>query len=102
MVETVGLLRPNGFAEASQTGRRAPSIKLSQSMMMPFAYLTEAFAWALHRKREPMLTVDGLRMSQNKMFFSSDKAISNLGYSPRAAEEAVHDAVVWFRENRYC
>ncbi|MBS35365.1 MAG: NAD-dependent dehydratase [Thiotrichales bacterium] len=87
---------------AKLTGRRAPSIKLSQSMMMPLVYLSEAFAWALHGKRAPMLTVDGLRMSQHKMFFSSDKAISNLGYSPRNAEEAVHDAVVWFREHRYC
>jgi dihydroflavonol-4-reductase len=33
------------------------------------------------------------------MFFSSAKAMRELGYTPRPAREAVTDAVAWFRAN---
>jgi dihydroflavonol-4-reductase len=33
------------------------------------------------------------------MFFSSTKAIEQLGYSPRPARQAIADAVAWFRAN---
>ena len=33
------------------------------------------------------------------MFFSSDKAIRELGYTPRPAREAVADAIAWFQSN---
>ncbi|MFT8717766.1 MAG: NAD-dependent dehydratase, partial [Acetobacter sp.] len=38
-----------------------------------------------------------LAMSRKKMFFSSEKAIRELGYAPRPAREAVKDAIDWFR-----
>jgi dihydroflavonol-4-reductase len=38
-------------------------------------------------------------MARKKMFFSSAKAIAELGYAPRPAREAVEDAVAWFRAN---
>jgi len=36
-------------------------------------------------------------MARKKMFFSSAKARTELGYAPRPAREAVFDAVGWFR-----
>jgi dihydroflavonol-4-reductase len=33
------------------------------------------------------------------MFFSSSKAIRELGYAPRPAHGAVADAIAWFRAN---
>jgi dihydroflavonol-4-reductase len=33
------------------------------------------------------------------MFYSSAKAMSELGYRPRPARLAVEDAVAWFRAN---
>jgi dihydroflavonol-4-reductase len=35
------------------------------------------------------------------MYFTSKKASSELGYSPRPAREAIADAVSWFRTNGY-
>ena len=32
------------------------------------------------------------------MFYSSAKAMRELGYAPRPARKAVEDAVAWFRE----
>jgi dihydroflavonol-4-reductase len=46
--------------------------------------------------------VDGVRMAKKKMFFSSAKAILTLGYQPRPANQALADAVAWFRERGYC
>jgi len=34
-------------------------------------------------RREPFLTIDGLRMSKHRMFFSSAKAERDLGYKAR-------------------
>ncbi len=36
-------------------------------------------------------------MARKKMFFSSAKARAELGYAPRPAQEAIADAVAWFR-----
>ncbi len=46
---------------------------------------------------EPLVTRDHLKMARKKMFFSSAKAMRELGYAPRPARMAVDDAVAWFR-----
>jgi dihydroflavonol-4-reductase len=51
--------------------------------------------------REPFITLDGVRMSRKKMYFSSEKASRELGYRSRPAREAIADAVGWFRDNGY-
>ena len=47
----------------------------------------------------PLVTRDHLKMARKKMFFTSAKAIAELGYAPRPARLAVEDAVAWFRAN---
>ena len=51
--------------------------------------------------REPFVTLDGVRMSRKKMYFSSGKAARELGYKPRPAREAIAVAVEWFNANGY-
>ena len=80
---------------ADLTGRPPPRIRLSHSVVMPIAYLSEFWA-RLTRGAEPRATVDGVRMSRKLMFFSSAKAETELGYSYRPAKEAMADAVDWF------
>jgi dihydroflavonol-4-reductase len=48
-----------------------------------------------------MLTLDGLRMAKNKMFFSSAKAERELGYRARPYREGIADAIAWFRQAGY-
>ena len=47
--------------------------------------------------REPLLTRDGLRMSKQRMFFSSAKAERELGFHARPYREGLRDAIDWFR-----
>jgi dihydroflavonol-4-reductase len=46
--------------------------------------------------------MDSLRMARKKMFYSSDKAVRELGYRYRPAAEALEDAMTWFQANGYC
>ncbi len=86
---------------AALCGGRAPTLKLPIGLIMPVAYATEAF-WRLTKKSsDPFVTVDGLKMARKLMFFSSNKAKTDLSYSPRPAIEAFRDALAWYREHGY-
>jgi dihydroflavonol-4-reductase len=80
---------------ARLTGRRAPTIGLPRGPLFPLAYAAE-FAARL-TGREPFLTVDALRMAGHHMFFTSAKAATELGYTARPFEDALVDALAWFR-----
>ncbi|MGC1953257.1 MAG: hopanoid-associated sugar epimerase [Gammaproteobacteria bacterium] len=82
------------------SGRKPPRIQLPHSFVLPIAYLAEGFA-KLFRSFEPLTTVNGVRMSKKRMFYSSDKAKAELRYQPQGALRALADAVQWFRENGY-
>jgi dihydroflavonol-4-reductase len=84
---------------AGLTGRRAPRVKLPRGPLFPLAFGAEAVARLTGR--EPLLTVDGLRMSRYRMFFTSAKAERELGYRSRPYQEGVADALAWFREAGY-
>lgn len=84
---------------ASLTGRKPPTLALPRWPLYPLAVGAEAVA--RFTKREPFVTVDGLRMSKNKMYFSSAKAERELGYRARPYREGLKDALDWFREAGY-
>ncbi len=85
---------------AQATGRHAPRIKLPIAPLLPVALAAELLA--RFTGREPLVTRDGLRMARKKMYFSSAKAESELGYRHRPASAAVADAVCWFKQEGYC
>ncbi len=78
-------------------GRRPPRIRLPRQSLYPLALACEALARVA--AVPPLVTREMLAMSRKKMFFSSAKARAELGYAPRPAEDAVRDAVAWFREH---
>jgi dihydroflavonol-4-reductase len=82
------------------TGRQAPRIRLPHNLVLPIAYVSEAWARLTHGN-EPRVTLVGVRLAKKKMFFSSEKAKRVLGFNPRPIEEALRDAVNWFRQNGY-
>ena len=63
--------------------------------MVPVALASELAA--RFTGREPMVTMDGLRLSKNRMYFSTAKAERELGYQARPYVEGVKDAIEWFR-----
>ncbi|MGB0552635.1 MAG: hopanoid-associated sugar epimerase [Alphaproteobacteria bacterium] len=85
---------------AAIVGRKPPRISLPRGPLFPLAYATEWLA-KLRNSGEPMLTVDSLRMSRKRMFFSSAKSEKQLGYTARPALEALQNAIRWFRDNGY-
>ena len=79
---------------AAAAGRRPPSIRLPAPLLWPVALACEALA---RFGIEPLVTRDHLRMARKRMYFSSAKAISELGYTARPAAAAIADAVAWLR-----
>lgn len=81
--------------------RPAPKIRLPHAVVLPIAHVAEWWFRAFPPRADPLLTVDSVRMSKKRMYFSSAKARTELGYDPRPAEDALTDAVEWFRDNHY-
>jgi len=88
-------------AIAVLTGRRAPRLRLPHNLILPVAAAAEGWA-RVAGGREPMVTLDSIRMAKKKMFFSAEKARRQLGFQPRPVTEALSEAVAWFREWGYC
>jgi dihydroflavonol-4-reductase len=85
---------------AELTGQSPPRVRLQHWMVMPVAYMVESVA-RIRGSVEPMVTVDSVRMARKLMYFSTEKARRELGYSPRPAVEALRDAIVWFYKHGY-
>ena len=78
-------------------GRKPPRIRLPYGLVLPIAYVAEGFARLTGRSGR--ITLEGVRMSRKKMFFSSAKAARELGYRWRPPVQAFEDAIRWFRDN---
>jgi dihydroflavonol-4-reductase len=85
---------------AEARGRPAPRLRLPRRPLYPLAYASETWA-RVTGGREPLLTVDGLKMAATPMYFSSAKAERGLGYRARPALTALQDAVGWFERQGY-
>jgi dihydroflavonol-4-reductase len=81
---------------ARLSGRRPPRIRIPHSVVLPLAYASEALARVTGRTTR--ITVEGVLMARKRMFFSSEKAVRELGYRWRAPLQAFEDALRWFRE----
>jgi dihydroflavonol-4-reductase len=84
---------------ARLVGRQPPHVRLPRPLMFPVAYAAEAIARI--SGREPLITVDGLRMARYRMFFSSEKAQRELGYHARPYVDGLREAIDWFRAASY-
>jgi dihydroflavonol-4-reductase len=65
-------------------------------VVLPLAYASEAFARVTGGTTR--ITVEGVLMARKRMFFSSEKAVRELGYRWRTPPQAFADAVRWFRQ----
>ena len=81
---------------ARLVGRSPPRVRLPYAAVLPIAYVAEVLAKVSGRSGR--ITLEGVRMSRKRMFFSSAKAARELGYRWRPPVEAFEDALRWFRE----
>ncbi len=70
-------------------------MRLPRAPLYPMALVAQL--WARVAGGEPMLTVDGLTMASHWMYFDSSKAQRVLGYTARPWQQAVAEAIAWFR-----
>jgi dihydroflavonol-4-reductase len=90
-------LRQILFYIAQHVGRAPPRVRLPYAAILPIAYMAEAVAKVTGRSGR--ITLEAVRMSRKRMFFSSAKAVRDLGYRWRPPTEAFDAAVHWFREH---
>jgi dihydroflavonol-4-reductase len=80
---------------ANHSGRKPPLVRLPRASVYPVAVVSEMLARIFGT--EPLVTRDELRMAKKHMYFSSHKAELELGYRWRPAEQAIVDALAWFK-----
>ncbi len=81
---------------ARKSGKPEPKFKVPAAIMYPVGFIGEIMA-RLGLVKEPVATMDSIRMASKKMYYSSARAEKELGYTHRPAIEAVEDAVDWFK-----
>ena len=77
--------------------RRAPSIRLPYWAALGAAYVDQWLSEAFLR-REPFVPLAGVKMARRPMFYDCSKAVKELGLPQTPIEDALRDAVDWFRE----
>jgi dihydroflavonol-4-reductase len=81
------------------TGLPAPTLRIPHWIAVVAAALDVAAARILGR--EPHIPLEGALMARKKMFFSSQKAVRELGMPQSSVEDALARAVDWFEKNGY-
>jgi dihydroflavonol-4-reductase len=76
--------------------RSPPRIRLPHAALLPAAYASEALARLTGRRTR--VTVEAVRLARKHMYFSSAKAVRDIGYSWRPPALALEDALHWFRQ----
>jgi dihydroflavonol-4-reductase len=81
---------------ASISGRRPPRMRIPWAIAL-FAASIDNFVMGTLLRREPFIPIEGVRMARFKMYVSSEKARKELGYNPRPIEQALCEAVDYYR-----
>jgi dihydroflavonol-4-reductase len=84
---------------ARVAGRPALRIQIPYAV----AYLAGAVSTGLSliTRREPAIPLDGVRMAHEPMYYDSSKAVRELGLPQTPVEEAIRQAIAWFKANGY-
>jgi dihydroflavonol-4-reductase len=81
------------------SGVAAPKVRIPYVVALAAAHLDEALSG--FTGRPPRAPLAGVRMARCKMYFNPAKAIRELGLPQTPPQQALADAVRWFRENGY-
>ncbi len=84
---------------AGLTGLRAPRFRVPYALAWMAAFCMEGASCV--SGRPPQVPLNAVRMARKRMYFSADKAVSELGLPQTPAEDALRDAVAWFVERSY-
>jgi dihydroflavonol-4-reductase len=82
------------------TGRPAPTMRLPFAAALAAGYVDELRCRILPNAT-PIVPLEGVRMSRERMYVDSSKAQRELGYRASSVREALARAVAWYRSNGY-
>ncbi|MDX1643069.1 MAG: NAD-dependent epimerase/dehydratase family protein [Thermoanaerobaculia bacterium] len=77
----------------------APRLRLPHAVPLLFAAVDTGIARLTGR--EPRVALESVRLARYQMYFSSAKAVRELGLPQTPVEEALERAVAWFRQHGY-
>jgi len=77
-------------------GRRLPAVRIPYFVALMAGYM-DNFVMGTVLRREPFIPLEGVKMAAYKMYVSSEKARRALAYDPRPVEQALREAVEYFR-----
>lgn len=77
-------------------GKRMPRVRIPWIVAWLAAYADQTVMGAI-LGREPLIPLDGVKMARYKMYVSSEKARKELGYNPTPVDQALREAVEYFR-----
>jgi dihydroflavonol-4-reductase len=82
------------------TGIRASNVRIPIGLALGAAYVDEFVSGTL-LKKPPRIPVSAVRTARKFRHFDCSKAINELGLPQTSIEQALADAVVWFRQHGY-
>ena len=85
---------------ASYSGRKPPRFRVPYPIALAYACASTFVADHITH-RPPVAPVVGVKLAGHFMYFDASKAVSELGLPQNPIENALKDAVAWYRENRY-
>ena len=85
---------------ARLTGKRAPTTRIPYGVAYAAGWLSTKVS-DLVTHRPPAIALESVKMAKRHMFFSSAKALSELGLPQTPVERAFADALDWFSHHHY-
>lgn len=85
---------------SSLTGKPVPKLRIPYSIAWLAGCINTLYADYVTHQR-PQIEMEAVEMSRYMMFFDSSKAIHELGLPQSPLEEAVEDAVRWYKDHGY-
>jgi dihydroflavonol-4-reductase len=85
---------------AEVSGRPPVRFRIPHAVALAWAYVDVALA-RLSLRHVPTATPETARLSRQREYFASHKAIRELGFPQTPAREALRKAVEWYRANGY-
>ena len=85
---------------ASLTGLNAPKMRLPHWLPLGAAWVDERLLTQFGKV--PSLSIDSVRMSQQKMYYDASKAVKELGLPQTDLQASIMASIEWFRSNGYC
>jgi dihydroflavonol-4-reductase len=83
-------------ALAHISGRWTPRVHIPWIVAFMVGWMDNLVLGTILR-REPIIPLEGVKMARYKMYVSSEKARRELAFSPRPVEQALREAVDYFR-----